>query len=389
METVILIGAAGILAIVVLMAADLFFGIRSMTNLHDVAPARELRLPRISVIMPACNEERHIEQAVKTQLCQDYPNLEILVVDDRSTDATTDILAELQKKYTNLKVIRIDTLPPGWMGKAHALQRGAEAAGGEYLLFTDGDVFMEESTISRAATHMKAQRLDHISLIFRNISSGWLLNALILDSGIGLLQVFRPWRARRNDTRAFVGVGAFNLVKQEVYHALGGHRSIRMHPVDDLMLGKIIKRASYRQECLLGMDLVTLPWYAGVAQMVDGLMKNAMAFINFRYSLLPPLLAGLILLNILPVWGILFADTIPQLLFSAVIATKTAVSAYGTRKLGVSPWCAPATLLTPYISIYIILRAAWSNHRDGGIYWRGTFYPLQELQKNETVLPWL
>jgi len=373
-----------------LAALDVCLGLARMKRLsaHDpkIGDYRTKR-PMVSLIVPACNEEDGIDAALRSQLQQDYAHLEIVAVNDRSSDNTAVILEKLRQQDSRLQVLHIDELPAGWLGKAHALQRGAEMAAGEYLLFTDGDIIMEKTTVSRAVGYMESEGLDHLCLVFKNISSGLLLNSLILESGAALLQIFRPWRLRRKGSRRFIGVGAFNMVRKEVYERIGGHRRIPMHPVDDIMLGKIIKRSGYRQDCLLGIDLVRLRWYESTGQMVRGLMKNAMALMNFRYLLLPPVLLMLVTFNILPLWGAVFSQDAARLFFAGAVVVRTGVSYAGTRLLGISPLCAAGVLVTPYISVYILLRAAWRNYRDGGIYWRGTHYALDELRRNEPLLP--
>lgn len=387
MDAFFLILAVIVLVVTCLVLFDLYQGLRSMVRLSSVPPLEQANPPSISIIVPACNEEKNIRQAILAQLRQTYGNFEIIGVNDRSTDSTGDILDELSRQYSNLHTLHITDLPRGWMGKAHALQRGAELAGGEYLLFTDGDILMEESTLPRAVNHMLASDLDHLCLIFKNSSPGWLLNSLILESGAGLLQLFRPWLARQQESSSFIGVGAFNMVKRKSYLGIGGHESIRMHPIDDIMLGKIIKRGGYRQDCLLGMDLVTVPWYESLGGMIDGLMKNVLAIINYRTALLPLLVIGMVVLNILPLWGALLDDGYSRLVWQAVVLLKLGAYYYGTRLLGISGWCAPGTLITPYISLYITMRAAWLNYTEHGIYWRGTHYSLDELRKNEPILP--
>ena len=361
MNVLILLSAILVLLITTFSAADLFFGIRGMTRLRDISPLAEEKQPLISIIVPACNEEKNIKRAILSQLQQKYGNLEVIAIDDRSTDSTGEILETLQKVHENLKVRHIGDLPEGWMGKAHAMQRGAELANGEYLLFTDADILMEESTLARAAHHMSVEKLDHMALVFKNISPGWLLNSLILESGAGLLQLFRPWKAKKSTARNFIGVGAFNMLKRETYFAIDGHERIRMHPIDDIMLGKIVKRNGYRQECLLGTDLVAVPWYESVREMINGLMKNVLAIINYRFLLLIPLLFGMVFLNILPLWGMLLSEGNVQLIWAVIVFTKLGAFYYGTRLLEISPWCALGTLITPYISLYIVLRAAWLN----------------------------
>lgn len=367
-------------------AMDLVFGVASMQRLSR-CPPDGASYPPVSIIVPACNEGLHIAKTIETLLRQRYPAIEIIAINDRSSDETGTILRELEQREDRVKLVEIAELPPDWMGKAHALHRGAELAQGDYLLFTDGDVILDETVISRAVAHMVANGLDHLSLVFKNSAPGLLLNSLILEAGTCLLQMFRPWRAGKKNGSQFMGVGAFNLVKREAYDAIDGHKRIRMHPIDDIMLGKMIKREGLSQECLLGYDLVQVPWYPGVRRMIDGLMKNVLGLINYRLWLLPPLVAGMWCLTIVPLWGAFLAQGVSQLLFTLIVIIRLAVFGAGTRLLGISFWCAVMTLVTSYISLFIVLRAGWVNYRDGGIYWRGTHYPMSKLRKNSPLLP--
>lgn len=384
----VLVLALSVFIIVFLSTVDLGIGVLRMTKLGNVQPIQDQDevLPSVSIIVPACNEGAKIESAILTLLQQDYQNLEIIAVNDRSTDNTGAILERLGQKSNKLKVVHLHNLPQGWMGKNHALKFGADHATGEYLLFTDGDIHMEKSTISRAIGHMRRQQIDHISLIFKNSSPGILLNSLILDAGTGLLQSFRPWRAIKESSRNFMGVGGFNLLKKSVYSSIGGFERIKMHPVDDMMLGKVIKRSGFRQECLLGTDFVQVPWYENVGQMIAGLMKNILAVVNYRFFLVPPLLLILFILNIVPFWGLMLCDGKTQIIFGLIVLMKMATSYNGTRLLRISAWCIPGTVVSPYILFYMVLKATWLNARDNGIYWRGTHYSLADLRKNDPLL---
>lgn len=382
---ILFIAAVVILLLTCLSAADLYYGTAKMKMLSSTERYHGSKAPRVTIIISACNEEEKIAQALGSQLRQNYDELEIIAVNDRSTDSTGIIMRRLAAQDKRLTVIDVEILPEGWMGKTHALHLAAETASGIYLLFTDGDIIMEESTIARAVKRMEMEKLDHLCLLFKNISPGLLLNSLILDSGTSLLQLLRPWNARRKESRSFVGVGAFNMVRKEAYQAVGGHKPIRMHPIDDIMLGKIIKRGGYAQECLRGTDLVSVPWYKSVNDMVNGLMKNVLAVVNFRFILVLPIIMAIATFSILPCWALFYCDDIVRLVFLTTIVVRLAVFYHGTRLLHISPFCCPATLITPYISIYIILRAAYLNCRDKGIYWRGTFYPLKSLRRNEPI----
>ncbi|MEE4241662.1 MAG: glycosyltransferase family 2 protein [Desulfopila sp.] len=381
--------AFAVFVISFLTACDLFYGVYRMKRLSSVEFMEDLSGPLVSVIVPACNEQEHIGRTIETLLQQSYRNLEIVAVNDRSTDATGTLLEELQKKHNRLTVLHLDHLPAGWMGKSHALQEGAFRAEGDYLLFTDGDVAMDPSTISRAVYHMMEKNRDHITLIFQNSTTGLLLNSFILEAGLGLLQLFRPWRAVDKNSRNFIGVGAFNLVRRSTYSAVGGHASIRMHPVDDIMLGKRIKRSGYSQECLLGIDLVKVPWYRNLADMTNGLMKNTMATVNYHLYLVVPLLIAMILFTVMPFWGMIYCDAPARYFFAGSVAIRIVLFGYGSLLINISSWwCVPAAIITPYISVFITVRAAWLNCRDRGIFWRGTYYPLRQLRQNESLLPW-
>ncbi len=160
---------------------------------------------------------------------------------------------------------------------------------------------------------------------------------------------------------------------------------MKMQPIDDIMLGKLIKQKGYKQECLLGYDTVTVPWYSSVGEMVEGLMKNVLGIINYQFFLVPVLLVAIFCSNILPLWGMLFLSGIQQKLFGLVVLVKIVSFWKGTQLVVISPGCVWGTFISPYIIMYIVLKATWKNAREGGIYWRGTFYPLKELRKNKPL----
>jgi len=372
--------------LIALVMLELLLGFQSLRSLGDVEPDSGPSAPAVSVIVAACNEEHAIEAGLRSLLLQHYEKLEIVVVNDRSTDGTGAAIERVRSEFPRLKVVEITNLPDGWLGKTHALQCGADSATGDYLVFSDADVQLERSTIGRAAAAMQRGGLDHLALVFQNSSPGNLLNALISDIGAGLLWVIKPWRARFTAGRYFVGVGAFNMVRAEAYRAVGGHNRIRMQVIDDLFLGKILKRSGFSQDCLLAQDYVKVPWYQSVEELIAGLMKNVFAFFDYRLAFALISMFFITAVVLLPYAGIFVADGPARIIFLLCIIMRCTGIGLGMIGSGIPAAAALWLLLSPFISLYIIFRAVAASLLAGGITWRGSFYPLAKLKQQEWVL---
>ncbi len=362
---------------------------RRIRRLENSAPLNTGKLPLVSIIIPACNEERHIEAALASVLALDYPKLEIIVLDDRSTDSTADILHRMSEQDPRLRVLTIRNLPAGWLGKNHALHVGAEQADGEFLLFTDADVRMAPDTVSRALARVQEQDLDHLCLTFRLDLPNALLEMLAADSLSGVLIFLKPWRIAEPDSRYFIGIGGFNLIRHKVYAGFGGHRPIRLCPVDDMLLGRLVKKTGGRQECLDGCNFITVPWYNSVTEMANGLRKNAFSAVDYQLSLCILLTLLIICCQILPFWGLLLTDGIVRLLCGLTVIAMFFSQLLAARAFALPLTCLRWFLLVPYLKLWIFWRAIIITLQQGGIDWRGTFYSLDELKKNMiSLMPW-
>ena len=340
----------------------------------------------VSVIVPACNEEDKIEAGLRSLVSQNYQQLEIIVVNDRSTDGTGESIDRVRREFPQIHRIDIEELPEGWLGKPHALQRGAETASGDYLLFTDADVVLEPTTISRAMAAMQDRGLDHLALVFKNSTSGGLLNAIVADIGAGLMWMLKPWKARIAESRYFVGVGAFGMVRASVYREIEQHEQVRMQVIDDVFLGKLIKRGGYRQECMDGRGFVDVPWYCSVSELIDGLMKNVYAFFNYTLGFMVLGLLAIGVVVVVPYWGLFFAEGVARICFIASLIVRVGGIGIGLISSGVEKRALLWLLVTPFVMLYIILRATTLALAKGGISWRGSFYPMRSLRKQEWVL---
>ena len=174
---------------------EIALGKRSIRFLKDISPGHDFKGDLVSIVIPARNEEKEIEVALKSVLAQGYNDFEVIVIDDRSTDQTAEILEGLAKRNRKLQVHHISTLPGGWLGKNHALQYGAKQARGKLLLFADSDVVMQPSAIKRAVYYMQKNNLDHIVIGPQLKISGNILKIALLTFSVNFMLFFQPWKS--------------------------------------------------------------------------------------------------------------------------------------------------------------------------------------------------
>ncbi len=261
------------------------------------------RAMRVSVIVPARNEAEHIEAALLSLLQLDYPDCEVIAVDDRSEDATGVIMDRLRSQWRNrgeashhrLRVLHVSELPKEWLGKVHAMWQAAQQATGEWLLFTDADVVFRADALRRALLYAERERADHVVLFPTMImeTAGERMMMAFFQSQF--VFAHRPWKVADPKSRDSIGVGAFNLVRTSVYEKIGTYAALRMAVLDDMMLGELVKQNGYRQRCAFGRDLLRLRWYLGTMGMIRGLTKNFFAILRFNVPFAITAISGVVL----------------------------------------------------------------------------------------------
>jgi len=263
--------------VIVWTAGGLALELLTVALVPRLAPgpaASRAPLPRVSIIVPARDEARAIEEAVRSHLAQDYPDFEVIVVDDQSTDATGPILDALGRTQPRLRVIHNATLPAGWLGKPHALHLGAEAATGDILLFVDADVRYAPGLLRAAVGRMEEARWDFLSLLPRVEMVGFWENVLMpfvpgaFYTGLGLLanaDWFR-WLAG--------GGGPGSAIRRSAYAAIGGHAALANSVVDDVRLALLTKQAGYRCRLVRAEPFARIRMYHGFHEIFDGFTKN-------------------------------------------------------------------------------------------------------------------
>jgi len=223
-------------------------------------------LPSLTVIVPARNEAANIAATLRSLLASDRVVLQIIAIDDRSTDQTGAIMEVVAQSEggaggKTLQVLHVAELPSGWLGKTHAMALGAQQATGEWLLFTDGDVLFHRDALRRALAYATDSRADHMVLLPTILMQSWGERMMIAFLEVLSIWAVRPWRvpdpgARRDS----LGVGAFNMIRREVYDAMGGWDALRVEVLEDLSLGRRVKQSGYAQRVALGVDMVKVRW---------------------------------------------------------------------------------------------------------------------------------
>jgi hypothetical protein len=373
-----------LLVLALTLAAGLFArGALGMRRIGRLADRRDRPVdgPLVSVVLAARDEARHLGATLETLRAQSWPSLEIVVVDDRSADATGAIADAAAAADARVQVVHVESLPGGWLGKNHALQAGAARARGEFLLFTDADVRFAPGTIADAIAIVEAERLDHLAALptITSPSAGvrWSIGAFSMF----FLLFTRAWRVPDPSSDASIGIGAFNLVRASAYRAVGGHEPIRLRPDDDLMLGRALKQRGFRAGLRVSAGTVNVDWYASLAELVRGVEKNTFAGLNYSATAAVLSCAALILhagyfLLPMALTGAL------RWLAVADVAVLLAAGAATAPSIGQSPW---TTLLQPVAALLfagVQARATLLTLVRRGIIWRGTFYPLSELRRN-------
>lgn len=230
--------------------------------------------PKVSIVIPARNEERAIAAAVTSQLAQDYSDFEVIVVNDRSTDGTGGILESLARTDSRLRVVAGSEPPTGWIGKPHALWLGARAASGELLLFADADVRYQPTSLREAVGLLERRRADFLGILPRIEAEGFWENVLMpfligaFYGGLGAFANFRwpRWLA--------LGSGAGNLIRRSAYDAIGGHASLKASVIDDVALALAARRAGFSTAAARAEDRVSVRMYHGFREVCAGFTKN-------------------------------------------------------------------------------------------------------------------
>ena len=362
---------------------DTAWGMSKLTNMGRPQWDRKSPQPRVSIIVPALNEEQTIEPALESLLNLDYQDYEIVAVDDRSTDSTGAIIERAAAASGGkLRVVHIQQLPAGWLGKPHAMWRGAQQATGDWLVFTDADVVYRPEALRRAVAYAETTHpTDHLALIpDMEMSSPGERMMLALFCMYFILE-FRPWKAADPASSEYVGGGVFNMIRRPVYQRIGTFQALRMEVVEDMKLGKLVKQHGFTQRCALAPALLRIRWVVGAFGFVRNVTKNFFALSGFRPWRALLTMTKMMFFMLLPYAGAVLAPGWSKAGFLLTLAIIFSLYAGMSLFGSISPFYVFTHPVGTVLLLYAMLRSLCVTLWNRGIDWRGTKYPLEELRK--------
>jgi cellulose synthase/poly-beta-1,6-N-acetylglucosamine synthase-like glycosyltransferase len=367
---------------------DATVGMKSMNDLNDPEWDRmPSTFPRVSLIVPALNEEEHVEKALTGLTNQDYPNYEIIAINDRSTDRTGELMERVASASNGrVRVVHVKELPAGWLGKTHAMWLGVQQSTGDFLLFTDADIHFRHDTLRRTMAAVEMTNADHFVLL-PHLKTG-TKGERAMYAFFQLMFVFahRPWKVQDPKTRDSIGLGAFNLIRRTAYDALGTYAALKLAVVDDMMLGEVVKRSGFRQRCAYGHELIWLHWAHGARGVIKNFTKNF--FAAARYDTLRTTGAGVLAaaINLLPFLGLWLARGWARLPFVITLLAIAGLYVGVTRMQRITWLYFFIHPISTGLFLYAMFRSMFVTLRFGGVLWRGTKYSLQDLRAQERAI---
>lgn len=341
---------------------------------------------RVSIVIPARNEERYVGRTLDAALRQDYPDFEVIVVDDESTDGTAD---EIARRSSDGRLVPMSARPlePGWLGKPNALATGAAQASGKWILFMDADVELHPQALRDAVAACERGGWDHLALLPHLEREGFWEELLMPVIPVVAFVYIPSFLTFLSGTRMAAGGGAFGLVRREAYESMGGHDRIKNSVVDDVRLAMELKAAGFESRARLGMHRVRLRMYHGLDEFIEGFTKNA--HVGFGRSILRPVVMVLVSLwvGLTPfLWPVLallspasaFAGAVGAVGASLVLAIASRALVH--LRLDFPLWSIAFSPLATMVTLFIVLRSLRMTRRDGVVRWRGREYPHESTE---------
>jgi hypothetical protein len=280
-------------------------------------------------------------------------------------------------------VIDIAELPPGWLGKPHALVAGVEQSQGGWVVFTDADVHFAPDVLRRAITLATQQLWDHLTLLTAVEMRGFWEITAISYFALGFVFGNEPWLASNPRSGRYVGVGAFQLVRRDAYEKSGGHRRLRMDVIEDMKIGKLMKMTGFHSGLAVAQDMIRVRWHSGLRNVIGGVTKNFFAACHYNALFAIGAMMLPLIMSVLPFFGLALATGWARAFAGIAVVVAVLIHAAMLRSTDASPLYALTHPLGALLFFWMLGRSAIATLWRGGVVWRGTFYPIEELRKGQ------
>jgi glycosyltransferase involved in cell wall biosynthesis len=371
-----------------------FASLREMATLPDLAridpdslpPLPQTDLPHLSVLVPACNEEAAIQATLRSLLASTGVRLQIIAINDRSTDRTGALMNEVAAEVTHsphsLVVIHNLTLPGGWLGKPYVLSLAAKQATAPWILLTDGDMFFTPRALELSLRCAEREQADHFCLFPTLVHRG--IGEMVIHATTTILAQWTLHLGKVADPRAkdSFGMGCFNMIRREALDRIGGIEALKMQVTEDLALGWMVKQAGFRTCVAVGSGLLSIDWIQGWFGIVRNCEKNGFTILGYKLWLGILVTLGAATQVWLPLRAISLGGW--NLVAGLLIYLGIALMIHANRRENnLSPLA--AVLFAPAAAIvgYGIARSIFLTIVRNGVRWRGVHYPLCELRKHD------
>jgi chlorobactene glucosyltransferase len=371
--------------------------------------AENQKMPPVSIIVPARNEEKNIERCVRSLLAIDYPDFELIVVDDGSADATPNLLARLAEHDVRLKVVRLNgKLPEGWAGKVHAMYNGVQhvRAESEWYLFSDADTQHAQFGLSRAMASAIQNKLDLFSILTKIEMVSFWERVLMPIVVLGITLQYPLERVNNQKSKLAIANGQFLLIKRSTYQKVGGWEGKLRHSIlDDRDMALAVKHSGGKVSVQDGREIVSVRMYTNFQEIWQGWRKNAFVGSRAAFITFPLFIFTSIFMGIFPFFQLPYAlikwlslrgtkdpkklnerkRTAKMLLFSTIsVGLNIFVRSRLDKGLGVSRKYSILNPLGILVIIGILLDSMWRSISGKGLSWKGRDY--QDVTKTQRML---
>ncbi|MBM3709442.1 MAG: glycosyltransferase [Actinobacteria bacterium] len=341
--------------------------------------------PLVSILIPARNEERNIRRCLRSLARQDYPNFEIIVLDDNSSDNTGSIVSEISAKDPRIRLIKGEVLESGWLGKSFACHQLSKAANGDYLLFTDADTLHFKNSLSSALSSLLINKLDAISVFARQITVTLHERMMVPFANYFLLTFFPLILVAKTKNPLFcTAIGQFMLFKRSVYKKIGGHESVKKEILEDIHISKQVKKHGYKFMIFDGKNNFYCRMYKNLKEVINGYSKVLAAVFDYNIFIQSLTTILVFLVYLVPFIALpagIFLFHLPQMIINLIILHIIIITAikiiqtirFKNRFIDV--------LLFPVSVIYLLCISIISiiqSKSTTGVYWKGRSYDVRD-----------